>query len=83
MFATTHAIDFVPVDEDGRSARVTIASLVRTEPATRFVGFGRPILAPLDGVVVASHDAEDDHPAYRGLSSIGYLLTQGRRAAAG
>ncbi|WJL94250.1 M23 family metallopeptidase [Microbacterium sp. ET2] len=29
------------------------------------------------------HDGEPDHRAYRGVSSVGYALTQGRRAAAG
>jgi murein DD-endopeptidase MepM/ murein hydrolase activator NlpD len=32
---------------------------------------------------LAAHDAEDDHPAYRGMASIGYALTQRRRAEAG
>lgn len=82
-FATTYAIDFVPMDEAGRTAPFTFASLVRPQPAATFPGFGRPILAPVDGVVLAAHDAEPDHPAYRGLPSIGYALTQARRAAAG
>lgn len=83
LFATDHAIDFVPVTESGRTAPITGGSLVRPEPADRFPGFGRPILAPVDGVVVAVHDGEPDHPAYRGLPSIGYALTQRRRAAQG
>lgn len=33
--------------------------------------------------MVAAHDSEPDHPAHRGLPSIGYALTQRRRAAAG
>lgn len=82
-FATTYAIDFVPVSEDGRAAPITLGSLVRPEPANRFPGFGRPILAPVEGVVVAVHDSEPDHPAYRGFASIRYALTQNRRAAAG
>lgn len=53
------------------------------EPADRFPGFGRSILAPVEGVVLAVHDREPDHPAYRGLPSISYALTQRRRAAAG
>lgn len=83
LFATSYAIDFVPVDDAGRTAPVTLASLVRPEPPETFPGFGRPILAPVDGTVVAAHDTESDHPAYRGLPSIGYALTQRRRAAAG
>ncbi|MFI7537307.1 M23 family metallopeptidase [Streptosporangium sp. NPDC049376] len=83
LFATSYAIDFVPVGGAGRTAPITFGSLVRPEPPERFPGFGRPILAPVAGVVLAVHDAEPDHPAYRGLPSIGYALTQHRRAAAG
>ena len=56
LFATSFAIDFVPVDHAGRSAPITLGSLLRPEPPERFPGFGRPILAPVDGVVVAMHD---------------------------
>lgn len=83
LFATSYAIDFVPVDEEGRSAAITVASLLRPEPPERFSGFGRGLRAPVDGVVVAVHDGEPDHYAHRGLPSIGYALTQCRRAGAG
>ncbi|MBI4899242.1 MAG: M23 family metallopeptidase [Actinobacteria bacterium] len=82
-YASSFAIDFVPVDESGHSAAVTLASLLRPEPAVRFPGFGRLVLSPVDGVVVAVYAAETDHAAFRGLPSIGYALTQARRAAAG
>ena len=82
-FATAYAIDFVPVSDSGRTAPITLSSLVRPEPADRFPGFGRPILAPVEGIVVAVHNTEPDHPAYRGLPSIRYALTQRRRAASG
>jgi hypothetical protein len=83
LFGTAYAIDFVPVDDAGRTAPVTLGSLVRPEPPGRFPGFGRAILTPVDGVVVAVHDAEPDHDAFRGLPSVGYALTQHRRAARG
>ena len=83
LFGSGHAIDFVPVDAQGRSAQFTLASLIRPEPPERFAGFGRPVLAPTSGVVVAVHDGEPDHHAFRGLPSIGYALTQTRRAAHG
>lgn len=83
LFASSYAIDFVPVDETGRTAPITVGTLLRPEPPGRFPGFGRPILAPVDGVVVAAYDTAADHPAYRGFPSIGYALTQRRRAAAG
>lgn len=83
LFGTSYAIDFVPVDAHGWTAPFRLASMILTEAPTRFPGFGRPILAPISGVVVAVHDGEPDHDAYRGLPSIGYALTQGRRAADG
>jgi hypothetical protein len=83
LFGTSYAIDFVPVDDTGRTAPFTLGSLVRGEPPEKFPGFGRPVLAPIAGVVAAAHGAEADHPAYRGVPSIGYALTQRRRAEAG
>lgn len=83
LFGSSYAIDFVPVDERGRTAPITLGSLLRPESPESFPGFGRPVLAPLAGVVAAAHDAEPDHAAYRGLPSIGYALTQRRRARAG
>lgn len=83
LWASSFAIDFVPVDEEGRSAPITVGSLLRPEPPERFPGFGRPVLAPVHGVVVALHHAEPDHRSFRGLPSVGYALTQRRRAAGG
>ncbi|MFC9795718.1 M23 family metallopeptidase [Streptomyces sp. NPDC057695] len=83
LFAQHYAIDFVPLGDTGRTAPIRFASLVRPERPERFPGFGRPILAPVQGVVLAVHDAEADHAAYRGLPSVGYALTQRRRASAG
>ena len=83
VFATSFAIDFVPVNEAGRTAPITLRSLVRAEPPERFPGFGRLILAPVQGVVVGVHQAALDHQSFRGLPSVGYALTQRRRALAG
>ncbi len=83
LFATSYAIDFVPLGEADRTAPVTLSTLLRPEPPERFPGFGRPILSPVEGTVIAAHDKEPDHSAYRGLPSIRYALTQSRRAAAG
>lgn len=83
LYATTYAIDFVPIDAGGRSAPYTLRSFWRTEPPEVFVGYGRPVLAPIDGTIVAVHDGEPDHQAYRGLPSVRYTLTQRERVAAG
>ena len=83
LFATSFAIDFVPVNEAGRTAPITLRSLLRSEPAERFPGFGRPILAPVQGVVAGVHHTAPDHHSLRGLPSVGYALTQRRRISAG
>jgi len=83
LWATSFAIDFVPVDEAGRTAPITFRSLLRPEPAERFPGFGRPILAPVPGVIVGALRTAPDHPSFRGLPSVGYALIQRRRAASG
>ena len=83
-FGSSHAIDFVPVDEHDRSAPRSLRSLVRSEPAEVFAGFGRPILSPINGTVVSTHDGEPDHEGRRSqLTLIAYMLTQGRRVKAG
>ena len=83
LFAASYAIDFVPVNDAGGTAPITFATFVRSEPPENFPGFGRPLPAPIEGVVAAVHDSEPDHAAYRGLPSIGYAVTQPRRAEAG
>lgn len=88
VMATTYAIDLVPVDQRGRSAEVRDwRTWLATEPPERFVGFGAPVLAPVDGTVVHVHDGEPDHHARRSqLSLVPYLLGQRerlRRGAAG
>ena len=83
MFGLSYAIDFVPVDGAGRSAPYTMRSLFRPEPPETFVGFGQPILSPIDGLIVGVRDIEVDHAAYRGFPSVGYALTQRRRATSG
>lgn len=83
LYALDHSIDLVPIDEAGRTAPVRLRTLLRTEPADAFPGFGRELLSPLDAVVHAVRHGEEDHPAHRGLPSILYALTQGRRAAQG
>ena len=73
----------MPVDARGRSAPLRLASLLVPESPHRFTGFGRPVLAPATGTVLAVHDGEDDHDAQRGLPSVAYALTQRRRLAGG
>lgn len=82
-FATALALDLVPLGEESRTAPTDLRALLGPEPPERFPGFGRDVLAPCAGTVVKIHDGEVDHAAHRGLASLGYALTQGRRAAEG
>ena len=84
LFGTSHAIDFVMVDEQGRSARRSWRSALATEAPEGFVGFGARILAPVDATVLAVHDGEEDHEARRApFALLGYALTQAGRVRAG
>jgi len=84
-FGQTYAFDFVAVDAGRRTASaVDWRTVVGTEPVHRFLGLGRPVLAPASGRVVAVHDGEDDHEARRSpLSLLAYGATQGSRLSRG
>ena len=83
LFGITHAVDFVGVDDHGRSARTTWRTLT-SEPVGAFVGFGRPILAPVAGRVVVAHDGELDHVGRRSpFTLLPYAFGQSARVRAG
>lgn len=83
-FGTSHAIDFVAVDERGCSAPRSWRTALATEPPGIFVGFGAEVLAPVAGHAVAVHDGEEDHEARRSqLALLPYALTQASRARLG
>ncbi len=85
LMGERYAIDFIGVDEQRRTAdRRDWRTVLATEPAERFVGFGRPILAPADGVVVEAHDGEVDHEGRRSqLALVPYALGQAARLRQG
>ena len=85
LFGERYAIDFVAVDRHRRSAeRRDWRTLVSTEPAERFRGFGRSILAPAGGVIVDVHDGEVDHEGRRSqLALVPYALGQAARLRQG
>jgi hypothetical protein len=84
LFATTYAMDFIAVRGRRTAAVRDWRALVGTEPPDRFFAFGRPILAPADGTVVAVHDGEPDHEARRSqLTRASYQLTQAARVRRG
>jgi hypothetical protein len=84
LFGSTYAIDLIGVDDRGRSAPWGWRAAAATEPPERFAGFGRTLLSPIAGRVVAVHDLEVDHAAYRSApAGLTFLLGQGRRVRAG
>jgi hypothetical protein len=85
LLGERYAIDFVGVDHRRRTAdRRDWRTALATEPAERFHSFGRPILAPADGVVVRAHDGEPDHGARRSqLALLPYALGQPARLREG
>lgn len=85
LLGERYAIDFIGVDKRRRTAdRRDWRTFLATEPAERFYAYGRPILAPADGVVVAAHDGEIDHVGRRSqLTLVPYALGQLRRLRQG
>lgn len=85
LMGERYAIDFVAVDERRRTAdRRDWRTLLSTEPSERFLAFGRPILAPADGVVAYVHDGELDHDGRRSqLTLLPYALSQSARLRQG
>ena len=85
LFGERYAIDFVAVDLRRRSSEQRDwRTFLSTEPPERFLGFGRPILAPVDGVVAAVHDGEPDHDGRRSqLALVPYALGQAARLRQG
>ena len=58
--------------------------MIATEPPDIFLAFGRPVLAPLGGTVVAVHDGAVDHSARRSqISLLPYMLGQSSRLRRG
>ena len=85
LMGERYAIDFVAVDELGRTAsRRDWRTALATEPPERYLAFGRPILAPADGVVARTHDGEADHAGRRSqLALLPYMLGQAGRLRKG
>lgn len=83
-FGLSHSVDFVRVDDRGRSAPWTARSLLRVESPDRFLGFGSPILAPISGTIVETHDGEADAGGRRSpIARVPYALGQAARLRRG
>jgi murein DD-endopeptidase MepM/ murein hydrolase activator NlpD len=85
LLGERYSIDFVGVDHRRRTAdRRDWRTFLATEPAERFLAYGQPILAPVDGIVVGAHDGEIDHVGRRSqLSLVPYALGQPSRLRQG
>ncbi|HWM36860.1 MAG TPA: M23 family metallopeptidase [Streptomyces sp.] len=85
LFGGRYAIDFIGVDEEHRTAGSrSWRTFFATEPPELFFAFGKPILAPASGTVVAVHDTEIDHEARRSqLALVPYALGQAGRVRQG
>ena len=85
LFATTYALDFLAVDDDGRTApKRSLRTVFATESPELFYAFGRSLYSPVAGTVVSVHDGEPDHEARRSiLTLIPYGLSQPRRIRRG
>jgi len=84
LFGTSYAIDLVPVDDRNRSAPLSWRTLLAGERAAAFVGFGRPVLAPVAGTVAAVLDSEVDHAASRSpVAYVRFALGQAKRIRGG
>jgi len=85
LLGERYAIDFIAVDHRRRTAdRRDWWTFLATEPAERFFAYGRPILAPADGIVVDVHDGEIDHVGRRSqLTLVPYALGQLKRLRQG
>ncbi len=85
LLGVTYAIDFIAVDDQGRTAPTrNWRTYLATEPPEIFYAYGQPVLSPVDGTVVALHDGEIDHEARRSqLALLPYMLRQGSRLREG
>ncbi|MFI6344816.1 M23 family metallopeptidase [Streptomyces sp. NPDC050560] len=85
LMGSSYAIDFIAVDEQHRTAGSrSWRTFLASEPPELFYAFGKPVHSPVDGTVVAAHDAEEDHEARRSqLALIPYTLGQGARLREG
>lgn len=84
LLGLRYAIDLVGTDDAGRSARVVDwRTVLGVEPAGRFAGFGRPVLSPVAGTVVAAHGGEPDHGTRRSFAGVPYAFGQAARLRRG
>lgn len=83
-FGSSHAIDLVPVDARGRSGPIGWRTLLATEDPARFVGWRRPVTAPIGGTAALVHDGAPDARVRRSpVAYLGFARTQADRVRQG
>jgi hypothetical protein len=74
-YGQTYAIDLV--HEPAERPRPKFGWWPPVRPPTDFPGFGQPLLAPADGVVVRAHGWERDHWSRSSWLALPFLLVEG------
>jgi len=76
-YGQSHAVDLVhePADEP----RPAFGWWPIMRPAAAFPGFGQPVHAPMDGVVVRASSGQRDHLSRNSWPALAYLLAEGVR----
>ncbi|WP_312540989.1 M23 family metallopeptidase [Enterococcus sp.] len=85
LFGVTYAYDFIQIDQKGLSSnRISWDTFFSTENPNDFYCFGRPVIAPVSGKIVAVHNNASDDVVRRSLpSGVPYMLNQAKRVAKG
>lgn len=77
-YGQSHAIDLVLEPPDlSDQVRPEFGSGAGMRPATDFPAFGAPVLAMVDGTVVAASDRQRDHRSRSRLWAVGYMMLAG------
>lgn len=72
-YGQTYAIDLLYAPDGDGDLEVVWSPLTR--PASDYPGFGRPVVAPVDGEVVRVYDRARDHRSRMSWPAIVYMLT--------
>lgn len=80
-YGQSHAVDLVQEPADGSRPGFGWWPVMRRP--TDFPGFGQPVYAPMDGVVVRAADRQRDHLSRSSWPALVYLLAEGVRELLG
>jgi len=75
-YGQTYAIDLVPHPDEDNAWR-GVNGWPPARPAATFPGFGQPVFAPADGVVVRASGRQRDHWSRNSWAALPYLFLEG------